>query len=104
MAQELFHAKQQSDDTAAKNTEHAKSAEEVQRPGKIAQQKANRQKIEEHAEGAGDAIMRYSALAVHISDGNFANRRPVPRSQRRNKPVQLAIQRDLFENVAPVGF
>ena len=80
-----------------------KRPEKVQRTGKIAKQKANGNEIEEYAEGARDAVVRSAALAVHIADGHFTNRRAIPRRQRRNEAVQLPIERNLLKNLTAIG-
>src|ERR1700691_778829 len=76
----------------------------MQWPGKIAEQEANGDQIEKHAEGAGDAVMRNPPLAIHIANGDFADRRPVPRSERRNKTMQLAVERHLLQDLAAISF
>ena len=57
VAEKLFHAKPGHDAAAAHDADHADRPEEVQRARQIAQQEANRQQIEEDAEGAGDSIV-----------------------------------------------
>src|SRR5262245_18902262 len=74
----------------------------MQRPAKILQQKADRNQIEEDTECARDAVVRNAALAVHIADWNFTDRSAMPRCQRRNEPVQLAIERYLLQNFTPI--
>src|SRR5208283_5231813 len=48
--------------------------------------------------------MRSAALAIYVADGYFADGRAIPRGQRRDEAVQLAIERDLFEDLAAIGF
>src|SRR5712671_1682290 len=87
-----------------KDTDHSNSAEKVQRPSQITQQEANRQQIEEHAEGAGNAVMRGAALSIHVLDRYFDNGCAVPRRQGWNKAMHLSVQRHLFENFPAIGF
>jgi len=103
VAQKFFYAQPQDDSTAAEDTQHAEAAEKVQRARQITQQEADGQQIEKHAEGTCDAVVRNAALAVHVADGNFADRRTVPRRQRRDEAVQLAVERDLLQNVAAIS-
>ena len=62
-----------------KDAQHPQAAEKMQRPGKIAQQKANGNQVEKHSKGAGNAVVRSAMLAVRIADGNLADGSPVPR-------------------------
>jgi hypothetical protein len=103
VAQELLRAQPQDNGAAPKHAGHAESSEEVQRTRKITQQKPNRQQIKKHAERPRDAVMRSPTFAVHVADGHFANRSPMPGSERRNKAVQFAIERNLVKNVAAVS-
>jgi len=104
MPQEFFRCQPNYKSAAAEHADDAQRAEEVQRARKIAEQKADRNQVEENAEGAGNAVVRNAALTVHIADGNFANRGAVPRSQSWNEAVQLAIERNLLEDLAAIGF
>src|SRR5271165_2827412 len=104
VAQEFLYAEPEHDRGAAENAHHTEAAEKMQRARQIAQQKADGQQVEEHAEGARNAVVRHPALAVHIADRHFADGRPMPGGQRRNEAVQFAIERYLLQNVAAVGF
>ena len=55
------------DNAARQDAQRAKAAEEVQRPAHVFQQEADRQQIEEDAEGAPDAVVALAALAVHVA-------------------------------------
>ena len=48
--------------------------------------------------------MRCTALAMDIADRNFAYRGAVPRCQCGNEAVQLAIQRNLIDDLAAIRF
>src|SRR5512146_1288963 len=102
MSEKFFHSQPNHDPAPRKNAHHADAAEEVQRTRKILEQKANGEQVEEDAEGASNAVMRGAALAVHIADGHFADGRAMPRCQGRNEAVQLAVERNLFQNVAAI--
>ena len=104
VAQELFRQQPSRNSRAGKNAQHAHGSEEVQRARQIAQQKADRNQVKKYAERARDAVVRIAPFAVHIADGHFADRSSVPGCQRRNKAVQLAIERNLLQNLPPVGF
>src|SRR5215469_1173918 len=102
MPQELFQHQPARAAESARDAEHAHRSEEVQRPRQVAQQEAYRNQIEEYSERSRDPVVRHPALAVHIADRHFNDRSPVPGSQRRNKPVQFAVQRNLLQNRPPV--
>src|ERR1700693_1353384 len=76
----------------------------MQRTGEIAEQEANGDEIEDYPERAGNAVMRSAAFPVYVADGHFSNRRSIPGRQRRDEAVQLAIERNLVEDLAAVGF
>src|SRR5207244_8451321 len=76
----------------------------MKRTRKIPQQETNRNQVEKYAERPRDSVMRIAPLTVHVANGHFYNRSPVPGSQGRNEAVQLPIQRNLFENVSPIRF
>src|SRR5437879_656939 len=65
--------------------------EEMKRTRKIPQQETNRNQVEKYAERPRNSVMGIAPLAVHVANGHFYNRRPVPGSQRRNEAVQLTI-------------
>jgi len=92
------------DAASAEDAQHAHGSEEMQRACEVAEQEADRDQIEEDPESARDAIMRCTALAVHVADRDFADGRSIPRGQRRDEAVEFAIERDLVENVAAIGF
>src|SRR5581483_1117252 len=75
----------------------------MQRPRQVAQQKTNGNQVEKYPEGSRDSIVRYSALAVHVANGNFNDRGPMPGGQRRDEPVQFAVKRYLLQDFAPVS-
>src|SRR5579863_735709 len=104
VAQELLHSQPGHDGATAEHAKQAERTEEVQWAGKIPQQETNRDQIEDHAEGAGNAVVRGAALAVYVADGHFANRRAVPRGQRRDEAMQLAVERHLLQDLAAIGF
>src|SRR5579863_189567 len=90
----------------AETSHHAKrsnSAKEVQRAIHVFQQEANGHQIEEHAESSRDSIMGAASGANHVFNGNLANRSTIPRCQRRNKTMQVAIQRQLLDDLPPVS-
>ncbi len=90
--------------TAAEDAQHSDAAEEMQRAGEVAQQKADGHQVEEDPESARDAIVRIPVLAVDVADGDFANRGAVPRRESGNETVQFAVKGDLLQNLAPIGF
>src|SRR5438132_10643561 len=92
------------DSRTGENAQHPNRTEEMKRTRKIPQQETNRNQVEKYAECPRNSVVRIAALTVHIANRHFYNRRPVPGSQRRNKAVQLTIQRNLFENVQPIRF
>src|SRR5205814_4900108 len=50
------------------------------------------------------AVMRRAALAVHVLDRDLADARAQPAGQRGDEPVQLAVERYLFEDVTAIRF
>src|SRR6185437_5138501 len=88
---------------AAQNGQHPDAAEEVQRTAHVFEQEANRKQIEEDAEGAADAVMALASLAVHIADGNLADRGSVPACQRGNEAVHFAVKRDVLDDLSAIG-
>ena len=61
--------------------DHAKSteaAEEVQRPGHVAEQEADGEQIEEDAERARDAVVALPCRAGGVGDGDLADAGAVP--------------------------
>src|SRR5581483_4671634 len=90
------------DPHTTENAQHADRAEEVKRAAEVFQQETNGDEIEEHAESSRDAVVRNTALTVYVADGNFADRRTVPRGERWDEAMQFAVQRHLFENFAAI--
>src|SRR5438874_148958 len=70
----------------------------------VPQQETNRNQVEKYAERPRNSVVRIAPLTVHVANGHFYNRSPVPGSQGRNEAVQLPIQRNLFKNVSPIRF
>ena len=56
-----------------------------------------------HAEGAAQAVMAFAALAIHVADGNFADRCAVPAGQRGNKAVHFAVEGNILDDLAAIG-
>src|SRR5437667_10178032 len=104
MAQELLDYQPSCDSTSRQNAQHADCAEEVQRAREVAEQETDGEQIEEDAEGTRNAIMRNSPCAIDVGDGDFTDRRAVPRCQCRNEAVQLSVERNLLQDFAAVGF
>ena len=77
-SQKLLGAEPHDDRAAPEDAHHAKGPEEMQRAGQISQQKTDREQIEEHAEGARNAVVRHAVFAVHVADGNLADRCAMP--------------------------
>src|SRR5262249_1351071 len=75
----------------------------MQRARQIAQQKTDRQQVEEYPERARNAVVRSAALAVHVLDRNFNDRRSVPRRQGRNEAMHFSVQWNLLEDFAAIG-
>ena len=104
MANELLEKQPSCNTHASENAQHPDRSEEMQGPPQIAQQEANRNQIEENPKRPRNAIMRNAALAIDIPNRHFANRSAMPGRQGRNKSMQFAIERHLFQNLAPIGF
>src|SRR5205085_12661262 len=63
----------------------------------------DREQVEKYAEGTPDPVVRNAALTVHVLDRDLADGRAMPRSQRRDEAVQLAIKRNLLDQFAAIG-
>src|SRR4029077_19139645 len=100
----LLHQQPQGDARTREDAQHAEGAEAMQRPRQGAQQEPDGDEIEKHAARPRDAVMRTSAFAIHVLDRYLADRRSVPRRQRRNEAMQLAVQGYLLQNLPPIGF
>jgi len=77
-------------------------SKEVQWAGHVAKQEADRQQIEEHAEGAGDAVMTLTVLAGRIGDGDLADAGSIPRGKRGDEAVHLAVQGNVLDDFTAV--
>src|SRR6202034_3398439 len=78
--------------------------EKLERPRRIIEQEFHADQIEQHADRARDAVIRFAALARNIRDRNLRDRCPGPARQRRNETVQLAVEIDLVQDFAAIGF
>src|ERR1700721_2548423 len=90
------------DSATNQDRQRSKAPKEMQRPTHVAKQKPNGHQIEEHAEGAANAVMAFAALAVQILDGNFANGRTEPAGQRRNKAMHLPIEGNILDHLTAI--
>jgi hypothetical protein len=89
----------------AESGDHAEGtncSKEVQRAGHVAEQEADRQQIEEHSEGAGDAVMTLSVLAGRIGDGDLADAGSIPGGERGDEAVHLAVERNVLDDFTAV--
>src|SRR5579863_2616630 len=91
------------DDGAGDDAQSAEAAEEMQRAAHVAEQEADGEQIEEDAEGAADAVVALAALAIHVLDRDFADGRAIPRGERGNEAVHLAVERDVLDDFAAIG-
>ena len=71
MVQKLIDQQPSRNAASAQNAQHSEGTKEVQRTRKISQQKANRNQVKKHAEGARDSVMRSSALAIDVANWDF---------------------------------
>src|SRR5438132_4701210 len=102
-AMQLFHEEPTGYTEGREDSGHPDGAEEVQRPRKITQQKADGNQVEENPYSARKSVMGSATFAVHIANRDFDDRGAVPRCQRRNETMQFTVERNLFQNVAAVG-
>ena len=61
-------------------------------PRRIVQEKLDRQQIENHANRAGDAVLRFAMLPRAMIDDALGDRDALLAGDRRQKAVHLAIQ------------
>ena len=89
---------------AGEDSKRAEGSEEVQRARHIAEKKADGEQVEEDAEGAGETIMRLPCRARWISNGDFADAGAIPGGKRRDEAMHLAVERDVLDHFAAIGF
>ena len=68
VVEKLFEQQPAGYTASGQDADHAHRAKEVQRPGKISQQKADGNEVEKHAKGAGNAVMGIPPPTVLIAD------------------------------------
>ncbi len=78
-------------------------AEEMHRSRGVAQQKADGQDIEHHAEGAAESVMRDATAAGWILNGDLGYTGTVNTCQCRDEAMKLSVEVDVFENLGSVG-
>jgi hypothetical protein len=89
----------------AESGDHAEGTDcskEVQGTGHVAKQEADRQQIEEHSEGAGDAVMTLTVLAGWIRDGDLADAGSIPGGERGDEAVHLAVEGNVLDNFTAI--
>src|SRR5437660_7164172 len=86
-AMQLFHEEPTGYTEGREDSGHPDGAEEVQRPRKITQQKADGNQVEENPYSARKSVMGSATFAVHIANRDFDDRRALPRCQRRNETM-----------------
>src|SRR5690242_3585160 len=82
----------------------SKRAEEVEWTREISQQKANGGQVKKDAKSTRNPVVGGSTLTGDITNRDFAHRSPIPRSQRWDEAVQLAVKRYLVDDFAPISF
>ena len=70
--------------------------------GRIVQQELGTQKVEKYPEGSRNSVVRFAILTRGIRNRNFRDARTRPCRERRDKPVQLAIERDSLDRLAAI--
>ena len=65
--------------------------------------KADREQIEEDAEGTGDAVVALPCRTGRVRDGNLADGGSVPAGQSRDETMHLAVEGDILDDLAAVG-
>jgi len=89
----------------AESSHHAEGTDcskEVQRAGHVAKQEADCQQIEEHSEGARDAVMTLTVFACRIGDGNLADAGSIPGGEGRDEAVHLAVEGNVLDDFTAV--
>src|SRR5215472_17629819 len=102
MSDELLDAQPRHHATTRHDAHHPEAAKEMQRARQITQEETNGEEIEEYPEGPRNPVVRSPTFAVHILDRHFADGCAVPRCERRDKAVQLAIKRNLLQDVSAI--
>src|SRR5580658_11184650 len=75
----------------------------MQRARHVLEQEADREEIEEDAEGAAEAVVALAVLARGVRDGHFADGRAVPAGEGGDEAVHLAVERNVLDDLAAVG-
>src|SRR6266853_50170 len=92
LVQELLQNQPAGDSAACHDAEHPNRTEEVQGAGKIFEQEADGDEIEEDAEGARDSIMRSPTFPVDVLYWYFNDRRAVPGRQCGDEAVEFSVE------------
>src|SRR5215469_12509821 len=104
VAKKFLHEQPQRNARPGDYAHHAHRPKEVQGTREITQQEADGNEIEEDPESPRNPVVRDATLTVDVANGHLADGSAMPGRQRGNKAVQLAVEWNLLENVAPVGF
>src|SRR5208337_4267462 len=79
-------------------------SKKMQRTRFVLQKESNGHQIEQDPKSARDAIVRLATLAIHVVDGNLADRGSIGGSDRRYKTMHLSVQWQPLQNFAAIGF
>src|SRR5579875_3804606 len=93
----------ESDGGSGHETRQSGKAKKLQRARRVIQQKLDAEQVEENADRARDAVVRFPILASNIGDGHLGHGRAGPAGERRYEAVQLAVQLDFGQYFAAIG-
>src|ERR1700682_4301563 len=87
---------------AKRRTRQSQRTEEVHGASEVLQQEPDSQNIEQDAESAAEAVVRFAGGARRVADGDLGDPCAVKDGQGRNETAQLAKQLDILQNFGPV--
>ena len=76
---------------------------EMQRPRDVLQQKPDRDQVGHDAPRARQAVVRLVLRPGNVRNRHLGNPRAAPSGQRRNEPVQIAIEADSLDDRRAIG-
>src|SRR5579871_4561101 len=95
--QELLYSQHSQDQRTNGEATEAQASKEVHGTRKIFQKKLDGQDIEQHVEGASQAIMRSAGQTGSVANRHFGDARAVKTGKRGNESMQFPVEIDFLE-------
>src|SRR5215469_9765881 len=99
----LLESEKHANQHAKRRAADAEQPEQLRGPSRIVQQELDDHEVEEHADSAPDSVIALPALTLQVDDRHFRDAGARRAGQRRDEPVQLTVQIDFLQNLAPVS-